>query len=139
MRKCNQVTWQGVVLLFKIVVKFQRLVEILHDLCRNGKGDFVRETKGKLGIRELGRGVIGANGYYELGWPETPYEAILGPEARLSLDAFSQRDTVRVIVFSFHHLCNEVSLLQDFWFGISSGENEFNPLWLGIKKVQKIG
>jgi len=37
-------------------------------------------VKGKLGIRAMGREVIGVNGSYELREPETSYEAIFWPE-----------------------------------------------------------
>jgi len=40
-----------------------------------GNEDFVRVTKEKLGIRAIGREVMGENGSYELREPETPYDA----------------------------------------------------------------
>ena len=40
-----------------------------------GSEAFVRDTKEKLGIRALGREVIGKEGVYELREPEIPYEA----------------------------------------------------------------
>lgn len=40
-----------------------------------GSEGFVRDTKERLGIKAVGRDVIGANGSYELREPETPYEA----------------------------------------------------------------
>lgn len=45
-----------------------------------GSEGFVRETKEKLGIKAMGREVIGANGSYELREPETAYGADFGPE-----------------------------------------------------------
>ena len=45
-----------------------------------GSEGFVRETKEKLGIKAMGREVIGADGSYELREPETPYKADFGPE-----------------------------------------------------------
>jgi hypothetical protein len=39
-----------------------------------GSEDFVRHTKEKLGIRAVGREVVGANGSYMLQEPETGYE-----------------------------------------------------------------
>lgn len=44
-----------------------------------GSEGFVRNTKEKLGIKAMGRDVIGENGPYELREPETPYGANLGP------------------------------------------------------------
>jgi putative transposase len=44
-----------------------------------GNEAFVRETKEKLGIRAIGREVIGADGSYELRDPEIPYKAVFGP------------------------------------------------------------
>ena len=44
-----------------------------------GNEAFVRETKEKLGIRAIGREVIGADGSYELRDPETFYEAVFNP------------------------------------------------------------
>ena len=41
---------------------------------------FVRETKEGLGIRAMGRVVIGANEYYELREPETSYKTDFGQE-----------------------------------------------------------
>jgi len=45
-----------------------------------GSEAFVRDTKEKLGIKAMGREVMGANGSYELREPETPYKADFGPE-----------------------------------------------------------
>jgi hypothetical protein len=45
-----------------------------------GAETFVRDTKEKLGIRAMGREVIGANEFYELREPETSYEADFGHE-----------------------------------------------------------
>jgi hypothetical protein len=45
-----------------------------------GKGAFVRETEEKLGIRGVGREVIGTNGSYDLREPETPYGGVFGSE-----------------------------------------------------------
>ena len=45
-----------------------------------GNEAFFRETKEKLGIRAAGREVKGANWSYEFREPETPYEAVFGPE-----------------------------------------------------------
>jgi putative transposase len=45
-----------------------------------GDEGFVGDVKGKLGIRAMGREVIGVNGSYELREPETSYEAIFWPE-----------------------------------------------------------
>ena len=45
-----------------------------------GNEAFVRETKEKLGIRAIGREVIGADGSYELRDPEIPYKAVFGPQ-----------------------------------------------------------
>jgi hypothetical protein len=43
-----------------------------------GNEVFVRETKEKLGIKAIGREVIGADGFYELREPETPYDTNFG-------------------------------------------------------------
>lgn len=43
-----------------------------------GKEAFVRETKEKLGIRAVGREVIGPNGSYEQRNLGTPHEAVFG-------------------------------------------------------------
>jgi len=45
-----------------------------------GAEAFVREAKERLGIRAMGREVIGANEYYELREPETSYKADFGLE-----------------------------------------------------------
>jgi hypothetical protein len=45
-----------------------------------GSEAFIRETKEKLGIKAMGREVIGASGSYELREPEIPYEAHFSPE-----------------------------------------------------------
>jgi len=45
-----------------------------------GDEGFVGDVKEKLGIRAMGREVIGANGSYELREPETSYEAVFRPE-----------------------------------------------------------
>ena len=45
-----------------------------------GSEDFVRNTKEKLGIRAVGREVIGSNGSYVLQEPETSYEANFSTE-----------------------------------------------------------
>jgi hypothetical protein len=45
-----------------------------------GSEAFVRDTKEKLGIKAMGREVMGANGSYELREPETPYKPDFGPE-----------------------------------------------------------
>jgi len=45
-----------------------------------GSEAFVRNTKEKLGIRAVGREVIGTNGTYELREVETAYEANFSPE-----------------------------------------------------------
>ena len=45
-----------------------------------GAEAFVRETKERLGIRAMGREVIGTNEYYELREPETSYKADFGQE-----------------------------------------------------------
>jgi len=45
-----------------------------------GNEVFVRETKEKLGIKAIGREVIGVNGSYELREPETVYEVNFSPE-----------------------------------------------------------
>ena len=45
-----------------------------------GSEGFVRETKEKLGIKAMGREVIGANGSYELREPETAYGPGFGSE-----------------------------------------------------------
>ena len=45
-----------------------------------GSEDFVRHTKERLGIRAVGREVVGANGSYMLQEPETGYEGNLGTE-----------------------------------------------------------
>ena len=45
-----------------------------------GNEVFVRETKEKLGIRAMGREVIGANGSYELRDPEISYNGHFDPE-----------------------------------------------------------
>ena len=45
-----------------------------------GNEAFVRETKEKLGVRAIGREVIGADGSYELRDPEIPYKALFAPE-----------------------------------------------------------
>jgi REP element-mobilizing transposase RayT len=45
-----------------------------------GSEDFMRNTKEKLGIRAVGREVIGSNGSYVLQEPETSYEANFSTE-----------------------------------------------------------
>jgi hypothetical protein len=45
-----------------------------------GSESFVRDTQEKLGIREIGRKVMGANGCFELREPDTPYEALFRPQ-----------------------------------------------------------
>ena len=45
-----------------------------------GDEGYVGDVKGKLGIRAMGREVIGVNGSYELREPETSYEAVFRPE-----------------------------------------------------------
>jgi hypothetical protein len=45
-----------------------------------GSESFVRDTQEKLGIRGIGREVVGTNECFELREPETPYEALLGPQ-----------------------------------------------------------
>jgi putative transposase len=45
-----------------------------------GTEGFVRDTKEKLGIRAMGREVIGADEFYELREPETSYKAGFGLE-----------------------------------------------------------
>jgi len=45
-----------------------------------GAEGFVRDTKEKLGIRAMGREVIGADEFYELREPETSYKADFGLE-----------------------------------------------------------
>jgi len=45
-----------------------------------GSESFVRDAQEKLGIRGIGRKVMGANGSFELREPDTPYEALLGAE-----------------------------------------------------------
>jgi len=47
-----------------------------------GSQAFARETKERLGIRAIGREVIGDNGSYELREPEAPYEANFNPKNR---------------------------------------------------------
>jgi len=62
-------------------------VEHLPSGLRGRTEVFVREKKEKLGIKAIGREVIGTNGSYELREPETPYNTISGLEiADLSLD-----------------------------------------------------
>lgn len=45
-----------------------------------GSEAFVRETKEKLGVRAIGREVMGADASYELRDPETSYGAVFGPQ-----------------------------------------------------------
>jgi len=45
-----------------------------------GSESFVRDTQEKLGIRGIGREVMGANGCFELREPDTPYEALFRPQ-----------------------------------------------------------
>ena len=45
-----------------------------------GNEAFVRETKERLGIRAVGREVMGDNGSYELRESEVPYQANFDPE-----------------------------------------------------------
>ncbi len=45
-----------------------------------GNEPFVRETKQRLGIKAVGREVIGVDGSYELREPVTPYEAVFDPK-----------------------------------------------------------
>ena len=45
-----------------------------------GSEAFVRETKEKLGMKAIGRELVGEGGSYELREPETPYNVSFGPE-----------------------------------------------------------
>ena len=45
-----------------------------------GTENFVRDTKERLGIKAIGRDVIGSQGTFELREPEVPYKANFGPE-----------------------------------------------------------
>jgi hypothetical protein len=54
---------------------FEPIIALLRSV---GSGPFVRDTIEKLDIKAMGRSVIGANPYYALREPESPYEADLG-------------------------------------------------------------